>query len=305
MLLLCSILVGCDKRSQEDKCQYFLAVKSELVDYLKTEYTENYLSIMNGNTVNVIGQSVVIDDYQILLEEYFYEKNTPSAIYQFSVLNQDGTNLSDDQYNQFVKIYENGTISILNDNFNSSVVVDKVIKNENGKIVWIVGMLLSAITTETQITQIEHSADMTYLDILYDSHPDQRIKVPDYCYNDKVIKFHVEESEEIALLKINSLGICVVKDLTNVLADFEDMIENLPKEEDPETYGYEVFNHISVVLNDGSEYGVYGKNQSAIMMDNIHICEENKLVSYTAFWNEKIDIEDIQFIIVDGVKYVK
>ena len=40
-----------------------------------------------------------------------------------------------------------------------------------------------------------------------------------------------------------------------------------------------------------------------IMIDNIHISEENKMASYTALWNEMIDIEEIEYVIVDGVEY--
>lgn len=31
------------------------------------------------------------------------------------------------------------------------------------------------------------------------------------------------------------------------------------------------------------------------MIDNIHISEENKMASYTALWNEMIDIEENRF----------
>ena len=39
------------------------------------------------------------------------------------------------------------------------------------------------------------------------------------------------------------------------------------------------------------------------MIDNIHVSEENKMASYTALWNEMIDIEEIEYFIVDGVEY--
>lgn len=303
VILFCSILVGCGGRNQEDTCQYYLMDKSELENYLEKEYTQNYLDVVLENTVKVEDQSVMIADYKIVLEEYFYENNTSSVIYQFSVCNKDGTNLKENQYNKFLQIYEEGIIGISNERFNASVTVDKVIKNKEGRTIWVVGMLLSAITNETQRTQIDSTEGMTYLDILYDTEPTQRIKVPDYVYSNPVIKIDIEENKEIISLVVNSLGICIVKDLTNVLAEFEMLIENLPKGEDPETYGYNAFDSVIVVLNNGNEYVVYGENQTATMIDNIHVSEENKMASYTALWNEIIDIEEIEYVIVDGVEY--
>lgn len=303
IILLFSILVGCDGRNQEYKCQYKLLDKSELVNYLEMEYNQNYLDVVAENTVKVIDQSVMIADYKIILEEYFYEDVTSSVIYQFSVCNQDGTNLKENQYNNFLQIYEEDKISILNERFNASVIVDKVVKNEEGRTIWVVGMLLSAITNDTQRTQTDITGSMTYLDILYDTEPSQRIKVPDYVYSNASIKFDTEENKEVISLTVNSLGICIVKDLTNVLAEFEILIENLPKGEDPEMYGYNAFDSVTVVLDDGKEYTVYGENQTAIMIDNMHVSEENKMASYTALWNETIDIEKIEYVIVDGVEY--
>jgi len=303
IILLCGILVGCDGGNQEDKCQYKLIDKSEVVNYLEMEYNQNYLDVVAENTVKVIDQSVMIADYKIVLEEYFYEDNTSSVIYQFSVCNQDGTNLKENQYNKFLQIYEEGIIDISNERFNASVIVDKVVKNKEGRTIWVVGMLLSAITNETQRTQIDSTEGMTYLDILYDTEPSQRIEVPDYVYSNPIIKIGMEENKEIISLAVNSLGICIVKDLTNVLAEFEILIENLPKGEDPETYGYNAFDSVIVVLDDGKEYVVYGENQTAIMIDNMHVSEGNKMASYTAIWNEIIDIEEIEYVIVDGVEY--
>lgn len=277
--------------------------KSELENYLDKEYTQNYLDVVLENTVKVEDQSVMIADYKIVLEEYFYENNTSSVIYQFSVCNQDGTNLKENQHNKFLQIYEEDIIGISNERFNGSVIADKVIKNKEGRTIWVVGMLLSAITNETQRTQIDSTEGMTYLDILYDTEPAQRIKVPDFVYSDPGKNFETEGNKEIITLEANALGICIVKDLTNVLAEFDMLIENLPKGEDPETYGYNAFDSVIVVLNNGNEYVVYGKNQTATMIDNIHVSEENKMASYTALWNEMIDIEEIEYIIVDGVEY--
>jgi len=35
----------------------------------------------------------------------------------------------------------------------------------------------------------------------------------------------------------------------------------------------------------------------------MHVSEGNKMASYTAIWNEIIDIEEIEYVIVDGVEY--
>ncbi len=303
IILFCSILVGCSGKNQEDICQYHLMDKSELGNYLEQEYTRNYLDVVLENTVKVEEQSVMIKNYKIVLEEYFYEKNTASVIYQFTVCNQDGTDLEENQYNQFCETHEEGMIGISNERFNASVIVDKVVKNKKGRTIWIVGMLLSAITNETQRTQIDSTEGMTYLDILYDTESPQRIKVPDYVYSNAGMKMDKEEDKEILSLTVNSLGICIVKDLTSILTEFKMLIENLPKGEDPETYGYDAFDSVIVILKNGNEYVVYGENQTAIMIDNLHISEENKMASYTALWNEMIDVEQIEYIIVDGVIY--
>ena len=88
--MFCLFFVGCNIPNEENNCKFALTEQSELAgQLLEGVCTADYISILDKNTVKVTGQGIAVGDYQIILEEYFYEKDTPSVAYLFSIVNQD------------------------------------------------------------------------------------------------------------------------------------------------------------------------------------------------------------------------
>ena len=51
--------------------------------------------------------------------------------------------------------------------------------------------------------------------------------------------------------------------------------------------------NISMVMKDDKEYKLYGNDKQDIVAETYEFREENKLASYTALWNQSVNIKDI------------
>jgi len=296
--------VGCNIPNEENNCKFALTEQSELAgQLLEGVCTADYISILDKNTVKVTGQGIAVGDYQIILEEYFYEKDTPSVAYLFSIVNQDGSNLSEEQFEKLVRTHESGMLDLWNKDLDESEFVNKLIRNKDGRVTWVVVTLLSAISDEDEGTNVIEKKNLQCAYVQYKSYPIQKIFLPDYRYSGNTIEFVGEGDTNFISVKVNSIGICIIRNIEDILDEYKAVIKKIPVGKSAEDYGYSAFHSISVIMNDNTEYTLYGGEQMNVMADNITIREENSLANYTALWNENIDIEEIKYIMIDNVRY--
>lgn len=304
-LILAFCLTGCNemKRKTND-CQYEKKEASSIGQSLWSGgKSSNMMGIVNKNSVEVKNQSVDVAGYCILLDEYFYEKNVPFIIYKFVILDEAGNNLTGSQYKELQRLYDNFELELYTVGLGGSRLVDEIKCDSDGKAIWMAALLLNGISDKDKVSKITDKVTLGEVELYFKSNKIATIDLPDYSYDADCIAFDTSSSDSILSIKASEFGVSIIWDLTDKLADFKKMLKNLPVGEDEESYGYTIYNEISITMKDGIVYELNGSDGKNILSCDECKREEDKLASYSVLWKEDISIQEISCITIDGVQY--
>ena len=301
--ILCIFLAGCTQAKEQEKCYYEPLEKSSLgTELFGEQATAPIADIISSNSVKIQNQSVVTKDYKVILDEYFYASNIAVLACKFRIVNTDGSNLTKTQYERLQKIGKEN-MDIYNEKYSSAILKDEIMLDSEGKVVWYFAELHSSIAAGDTIFNADKKERLTRLKLLWDEDGEGTFTLPDYRYNDKGITFDTSENTDILSLKATNTGVSIIWNIHDVLEEYEAMIEHLPRGEDPECYGYDVYKTITIVMKDGTEYPLAGTKENNVLKEDSEVREENDLAGYTVLWDKPVEVNDISKIVIDGKSY--
>lgn len=297
VMMLCLILVGCGNDSNKVSCEYESINECDLGQKLFENDRQFQIgNVMKEHSVKVKNQKLAVSEYEIKLDEYFYNKNTGIVAYKFIISDSDGKLLTKTRYNQLLELHKNGELELFNERSDRPI-INKINKENDGQTVWYNCVLLSAISPQDSINDISDKQSQSIAELYIKGDKAGEFNLPEYNYNEDVIEFDISKNKEIISAKMTENGLRIIWNIEDKLAEFNNMVEELPDGENPEDYNYSVYNSIFVYMNDGTKYNVLD-----FFFDE-EVREENELAGFCAVWENDIPLEKVESIEIDGIKY--
>lgn len=245
-----------------------------------------------------------IDDYCFTLKEYFYDLDIGMMVYKIQVTYRNSLELTKEQFD------------ILSDDFNKdnilisartgSVCID-VLKKE-GKNVYLYGnQLLSGIDSKERVNNFSDNSYVKYIELWWN---DKMIyfPLPEYGQEEEKLIFDTSSMGSIYACQLGEYGLNIVWNLDNVISQFKEEMEIKRKELqnnfDEESYGYILYDTIKLMYNNGTQKTIIGNGKNKIkiwdMSDDER--EEEKIANTRIAFDEKINLDKVEMIIIDGKK---
>ena len=296
-MMLCIMLVGCNNEQDSVSCEYENIKECNIGDII-TDNNQPYhiTQLMKEHSVKIKNQKVSVSEYQIKLDEYFYNKNTGVAVYKFIISTMDGSPLTDTQYKKLVKLQENGELDLINER-SSRPLINILQIDKNDQVIWYNGCLLSAISSQDTDTNITQKDGLNSVGIYFMNDKVGDIYLPNYKYEEQVIYFDVSKNQGIISAKMTESGLCIIWDIKDLLTEFYNMIKELPEGEDPEGYKYTVYKDIFIHMKDGTKYNVLD------FYCDEEVREENNIACFSTIWRDGIQLEEVDSLEIDGMIY--
>ncbi len=295
--MLCVLLVGCGDKQDQAICEYERIQECDMGEIVSNNSEPYHITEqMKEHSVKIKNQKISVSGYDIKLDEYFYNRNAGVAVFKFIISAPDASALTEEQYNKLVKLRDDGELNLVKGR-SSRPFINLIQKDEKGQAVWYHGCLLSGISPQSKVTDKEQNESLRSVGIYFMKEEVGEITLPDYDYQEKVIEFDTSKKQEILSVKMTESGLCIIWNIEDVLAEFREMIKQLPKGENPEDYNYSVYKNISIHMKDGTKYNVL----DAYCDEEIR--EENNIASFRAIWKDGISLEKVKCLEIDGVKY--
>lgn len=302
MLLLC--FTGCNhEREGYNNCEYETIDRSNIANYLwSSEETKHMSELVNGHCVKVNNQSVEKDGYYIALDEFFYEKNVPFVIYKFVITKENCEDFTSGEREQLTLLHNNNEIRFTDVDLGSTEILNELYVNIN-KAEWIVAKILDPISDKDKKNVIRDKVSLTKIHVIYKKDDIGVMNLPNYAFDANHITFDIEKSGSIKKIAATEFGVKIVWDISLVLKDFKEMLKKLPKGENPESYGYSIYEDITIDMKDGEKIDICNNDKNSILKSNEALFEENEIAAYSTLWNCKIPINEIKSITIDGIEY--
>jgi len=307
-VLLCFgvFISGCSKSIENAECQYSTETAGNLGE--EAELANNDIGdIVNQNYVTIQNQNVVVDEFNIALADFFYDGNTGFMIYKLVIENLDSAQLTEEQREQFKQLLEDGKIEFAMAELGCKTCSQNLKIDTNGNTTLITSLLLSGIDSNDKINDISEK-NIKQMTITCENEQVSTFTLPGYTLSSKEVWRGSSENETVISLEISELGMNIIWNTKPIIKEFKEKLKEIKQEKgkdfNEENYGYTVFEDLSVTFKDGTVYQINSGGASLnILYDQTEEYENNKLYSYSVLFNAPIDIQNIDFITIDGVKY--
>lgn len=301
MILLFS-LSGCHNEKLP-ACTFQKETESNIGDGLaRLKLSREVLNLINANAVKVNAQSVKTNRYEVKLDEFFYDKGVPIAIFKFVVSKKNGKKMSGSDVRELKNAVKEKDLDIANCSLGSTELED-TIEIRDGVGIWTLAYLLASISGADKPQNIKEKSSLGTIDILDKDKNQGTIVLPDYSSDLPIKQLDTGASKSVLSVIINDMGLNVIVDITTVLKEYRKMLKNLPKGQDPEKYGYDVFKLIQIVQKNGTIVDIYGKEKGSGYRENEEVYQENKLASYTVLFGNQVKKEEIESVIINGESF--
>lgn len=289
---------GCSKKQSNTSCEYEnMAECDDMENVLSDNIQQYYIAeIIREHSVKINNQKLVTSEYEFMIDEYFYNKNTGVTGFKFIISNLDGSPLTDEQYKKLVKIHDNGELHLINERSCRNV-ANILQRDKDNQVVWYNGHLLSAISPQDKVFNITQKKGLNFIEVYFMNDKIGKIYLPGYDYDEEIMEFDVSKNKEIISAKMTKAGVSIIWNIDKILSEFREMIKQLPEGEDPESYNYTVYKNIIVHLKDGTQYNVLD------FYCDEEIREENNIASFSAIWKDAIPLDEVDCLEIDGEKY--
>ena len=296
-VMLCMMLAGCSDGQVNVSCEYENIKECDMGDIIANNNQQYHIAeLMKEHSVKIKNQKVSVSEYEIKLDEYFYDKETGVVVYKVLISNSDGLPLTDAQYKKLVKLHENRELDLINER-GSRPLINILQKDKNDQVVWYNGCLLSAISPQDKVTDITQKDSLSSVTIYFMNDEAGELFLPVYNYEESIIEFDVSKNRGIISAKMTESGLAIIWDIRDILTEFYNMIKELPKGEDPEGYNYTVYKDIIIHMKDGLEYNVLD------FYCDEEVREENAIAGFSAVWKDGIQLEEVDSLEIDGERY--
>lgn len=294
VIMLCMILVGC---GNEVTCEYESIKKSDLGQKLFENDRQFQIgNVMKEHSVKVKNQKLAVSEYEIKLDEYFYNRNTGVVAYKFFITSSGGNLLTDTQYEQLIKLHQNGDLELLTERSNRPI-INKIQKENDGQAVWYNCLMLSIISPQDSSKDISDKQSLDLVELYIKGDKAGEFYLPKYNYNEEVIEFDISNNKEIISANMTENGLYIIWNIEDKLAEYKKMIKELPKGQSSEGYNYLIYSSIFVCMNDGTKYNVLD------YFCDEEVREQNELAGFSAVWENSIPLEKVESIEIDCNKY--
>ena len=296
-MMFCMLLVGCNNGQVRVSCEYENIEECEMGDIISDNNQLYHITeLMKEHSVKIKNQKVPVSEYEIKLDEYFYNKNTGVAVYKFIISTADVSSLTDAQYKKLVKLHENGELDLINER-GSRPLINILQKDKNDQVVWYNGCMLSAISPQDKVTDITQKDSLSSATIYFMNDEAGEVFLPAYNYEESIIEFDVSKNQGIISAKMTESGLCIIWDIGDILTEFYSMIKELPEGEDPEGYNYSIYKDIFIHMKDGTKFNVLD------FYCGEEIREEHNIACFNAIWKDGISLGEVDSLEIDGMTY--
>ena len=292
------MLCCCGKKTE--KCEYTVQKEGNLgkcagytgvcMEYINQEY-----ACMEHNTHNLGG-------YDFSLENFYYDSVSGLVVYAIRI-SYEGSDVTEDQYQTISKDYNGSEIRILFPKTSHTCHSD-LKKEKDGTFLY--GSEQVSILPHDEKT--DSNEGDRYLESMYLRWKDEEISflLPKYCRQQKVVHFDVSASEKTEGCILSECSLNILWNLEPIMDEFErEMREKKAKQGehfDKEEYDYLVYSEIELLYKNGERRSIAGASGYRIETENG--MEENreneKMGNLRIFFAEKIDIDNVKAIIIDG-----
>lgn len=307
-IILCFVVIvsGCSSNNKSVQCKYSSATSGNLGD--EAEFNnDDILSIINQNYVVLKNQSIDVADFNIALTDFFYHCNTGFVVYKLVISNTNNSILTEKQQALFKKLLDNGEIEFLVTELGNKICSQKLMTDSNGNTTLITSLLLSGIDSKDKINHISKK-NIKQIVVTYENKQVSTFSLPGYTLETKEVWMNTSEEEKIISVQVSNLGIVIIWNTKSIIKEFKEELKEIKKQKgkdfNEEEYGYTVFKDLSLTLKDGTVYQISSEeNPTNIFCDHREEYEKNQLYSYNCIFNAPIDIQNIDYVTIDGNNY--
>jgi hypothetical protein len=307
-VLLCfSVFIsGCSKSFENAVCQYSSENAGNLGDEAELANIQ-FENIVNKNYVTVEKQNTAAGDFNIALTDFFYDGNTGFIIYKLEITNLDNSQLTEEQRNQFKQLLENGEIEFTMKGIGYGTHSRNLMIDSNGNTSLFITLLLSGIDSKDKSNHITDK-NVKKMTITYENEQVSTFDLPGYTLDSKEVWRSNSNKETVISLEVSELGMNIIWNTTPIIKEFKEKLKEAKQEKgkdfNEENYGYTVFEDLSITFKDGTVYQINSAGSSLdVLYEHTEEYEKNKLYSYSVLFNAPVDIQEIDYITIDGIKY--
>lgn len=297
-MVICLIFTGCSSKQSNTLCEYENMKKCNDMENILSDNIRSYYiaEIIKEHSVKINNQKLASSEFEIMLDKYFYNKNTGVTGFKFIISNLDGSPLTGEQYKRLGKIHDNGELYLINERSCRNV-ANILQRDKEQQVVWYSGHLLSAISPQDKVSDITQKKGLNFVEVNLMDDNLGKINLPCYDYDEEIMEFDVSKNKEIISVKMTKAGVSIIWNIDKILSEFREMIKQLPEGEDPEGYNYTVYKNIIVHLKDGTKCNVLD------FYCDEEIREENNIAGFSGIWEEAIALDEVDCLEIDGERY--
>lgn len=292
------MLCCCGKQTEE--CAYTVQREGNLGK--SAGYTGVCMENINQEYACMVDNTNNLEGYDFSLENFYYDSVSGIVVYAIRI-SYEGSDVTDNQYQTILQEYNNSEIRIAFPK-SSQTCQSELKREKNGTFIY--GSVQVSMFPYDEKTDDNKAGG--YLEKMYLRWKDKEIDfvLPQYCRKQRVVHFDTSASQitEGCILSEQSLNI--LWNLEPIMDEFEKEMREKKEEQgkyfDEEEYDYEVCSEIELIYKDGGRRSIVGGSKHCIEIENS--MEENrehdKLGNLRAFFAEKIDIDNVKEIVIDG-----
>lgn len=295
-MLLFMFVTSCGANQDNPPCEYERLDNCQMAKYFMEDQKDSAVTAsIKNQSIKITNQSLKASDLLFRLDEYYYSKVTGAIAYKVIIERLDEKPIESKQVDNLVRMKEEGDLYLSNNRDEKNLNEDMQI--EGKKIVWYSTFLLDAISPKDSVKTYKIKERLDSVSFYYDGNKIGEYQLPEYSCQENIAHFAVSENDRILEGILSEEGISIVWDIRDVLEKFHEMLKNLPEGEDPESYGYSIYS--TILLNK--------KNGDKINLDDctntFDTIEENEISSFNAVFPYSINLNEVDSIEIDGVKY--
>lgn len=304
------ILCGCSSEEKVKHCKYEKKSglwEQEILDELVKD--KEFQAWIDENSVEVEKQVFHTYGYKFIFRTYFYDEVSGLTMAKMDVKKDNGNELTKEDFHKINKRVENMDLSFYFEGTSSGAeIFEKTFRKEDGSGCLVIAHLNGGLICEDTPENLQ-THPLTEMSVYSDDADGEcvgRVVLPDYKADNYFVDKVEDQAEHIIDFKISNYGLSIVWDITEINLKFNEKLEQerkkLGAEFCEENYGITVYNEIKIKMKDGTIYSCFAK-------DNItRQCSEdaydlNNLHEVKILFNQKMNVEEVESIIIDNTEY--
>lgn len=305
MLALGLGMTGCEDKedySYLKNCSYEIEEKGNLGQVFENQEIGAWV---DEHCIRITDQNITVNGYIFSLVEFYCDSKIASPVYRIQITNEDGTNLTQEQYEELQKEIQEGDLECNMVRYGCVSFLNEL-RQENGETNWYIGNLMDNVNHEDKTWRDAQGEGIKALALVWDSKEAGILMATDHTSESQVRTFSNDSVEDgVQLIECTTYGIDIYWDTTDVLEEYKAELESLAPGEDAELVGYNVYENLEVKLIDGSLIGLdrLSEAEEGVQVSAGGENEDSALAGYCALWNDEIRLDQIESIVIDGVEY--